>query len=301
MMKANTGALISPTQNVQPDDRVTQLMQEEREGDVEVEIAHGAAADQTHRIRIERQQRQREHDAEEARQHQDLDRVEAGDLDGIELLADLHGADLRGEGRPRSSGDDDGRHQAAELSQDSDAKQIDGEHLGAELAQLIGALVGDDDADEERQQPDDRQRVQSGLLHLMDQGGNAQPSGLHHGGDRFEHDDAEESDQLVALVQRATEAAAHALQVCRETVARRQLDRWRSAFGVDRVDQRAVFGTHVDRLHRDAAVLQDPLGAQQEPCADGVEPTRARHSRSRRGQPPRGPACATRDRGDGLR
>src|SRR5271166_68497 len=54
----------------------------------------------------------------------------------------------------------------------------------------------------------------------------------------------------------------------------RQLNRWRSAFSVDRVNQRAVFGAHVDRLHHEAAVLQYSLGAQQEPCADGVKPAK---------------------------
>ena len=94
----------------------------------------------------------------------------------------------------------------------ADAEQIDGEDLGAELAQLVGPLIGEDDADQERQQADDRQRVQAGLFHLMDQGRNAQPPGLQHGGDCLEHDEAEESDQLVALVQRMTEAAADAFQ-----------------------------------------------------------------------------------------
>ena len=41
---------------------------------------------------------------------------------------------------------------------------------------------------------------------------------------------------------------------------------------VDGVNQRAVFRAHVDRLHRQAAVLQHSLGAQQQPCTDGVEP-----------------------------
>src|SRR6516162_539766 len=57
-------------------------------------------------------------------------------------------------------------------------------------------------------------------------------------------------------------------------MTRRQLDRWRSALGVDRVNQRTVLGAHVDRTHHEAAVLQYSLGAQQEPSTDGIEPAK---------------------------
>ena len=78
--------------------------------------------------------------------------------------------------------------------------------------QLIGALIGEDNTNEERQQTNDRQRVQAGLFHLMEQGRDAQSPGLQHGGDGLEHDQAEEADELVALVQRMTQAAADAFQ-----------------------------------------------------------------------------------------
>ena len=39
------------------------------------------------------------------------------------------------------------------------ADQVDREDLGAELAQLHRALLGDDDADQEAHQPDDAERA----------------------------------------------------------------------------------------------------------------------------------------------
>ena len=49
-----------------------------------------------------------------------------------------------------------------ELAQHRQADQIGDEDVGAVLPQLVGALIGDHDAEQERQQPDDRQRVEAG-------------------------------------------------------------------------------------------------------------------------------------------
>ena len=61
----------------------------------------------------------------------------------------------------------------ADLAQDRDAEQVDREDLGAEAAQLIGALVGHDDADQEGDQADDRQGVEAGLLEVVGERGRA--------------------------------------------------------------------------------------------------------------------------------
>ena len=47
--------------------------------------------------------------------------------------------------------------------------QVDREDLGAELAQLHRALLGDDDADQEAHQPDDAERGDADQLELVDQ------------------------------------------------------------------------------------------------------------------------------------
>src|SRR5579863_1197116 len=69
------------------------------------------------------------------------------------------------------------------------------------------------------------------------------------------------------------EAAADAFETCSERMSQREFYRRRPAFIVDRVYQGTIFRSHVDRLHNDAAMLQDPLGAQQKPRADCIKRT----------------------------
>ena len=87
---------------------------------------------------------------------------------------DPHGADLGGEGRARAARHDDGGDQPADLAQHAHAQKIDGEDLGAEPLQLVGALIGQHDADQKGEQAHDRQGADAGLLHLMHHGGEAQ-------------------------------------------------------------------------------------------------------------------------------
>lgn len=72
-------------------------------------------------------------------------------------------------------------------------------------------------------------------------------------------------------MQGVPEAAAYALKLPRERMPPRQLYRRSTALVVDRVHQGAVLRAHVNRLHRTAAMLKDPLGAQQKPRADRVQ------------------------------
>ena len=51
------------------------------------------------------------------------------------------------------------------------AQKIDGEDFRAEPLQLIGALIGQHHADQERQQADNGQRIDAGFLDLMHEGG----------------------------------------------------------------------------------------------------------------------------------
>ena len=55
----------------------------------------------------------------------------------------------------------------ADLAQDTHAQKIDGEDLGPEALQLIGALIGQHHADQERQQAHGRQGIDAGLLDLV--------------------------------------------------------------------------------------------------------------------------------------
>src|SRR6478672_11865394 len=102
----------------------------------------------------------------------------------------------------------------------------------------------------------------------MDEGNQAEAPRLQYRRDCLEHNEAEEPGQLVTLVQCVPEAAAYALKLPRERMPPRQLHRRSTALVVDRVHQGAVLRAHVNRLHRTAAMLKDPLRAQQKPCAD---------------------------------
>ncbi len=59
------------------------------------------------------------------------------------------------------------------LAEHADTQKVDGEDLGAELPQLLDALIGEHHADQEAEQPDDGQGVDAGLLDLIDGGGDA--------------------------------------------------------------------------------------------------------------------------------
>src|SRR6201999_4592474 len=124
-----------------------QLAHEGGNGNVEIEIAHGGAADDAHDVGEEGEQRQCDHQPDDARQDQRVDGVEADGLHRVDLFIDAHGADLGGEGRAGASGDDDRGHQYTHLAQGEDAKAVDGEHLGAELPQLVDALIRDNHSD----------------------------------------------------------------------------------------------------------------------------------------------------------
>ena len=78
---------------------------------------------------------------------------------GVDLFVDFHGADLRRKGAARAPGDDDGGQQYGELAQHRYRDHIGDEDLGAELAQLDCALIGDHQANEKRDQRDNRDGV----------------------------------------------------------------------------------------------------------------------------------------------
>ncbi|MEJ0004989.1 MAG: hypothetical protein WDM77_00970 [Steroidobacteraceae bacterium] len=83
---------------------------------------------------------------------------------GINLFIQVHGADFRRVGAARPARHDDGRQQHAQFPQDPDRDQIDDEHLGAEAGELLRAHVRDDDADQEGDQRDDRNRGDAGFI-----------------------------------------------------------------------------------------------------------------------------------------
>ncbi len=79
-----------------------------------------------------------------------------------------------------------------ELAEHADADGLHGEGLGAELLELLDALVGDDDADQEAQHAHDHQRADPHLVHLAHHGVEAEALGLQAGLDEDHEDLAEE-------------------------------------------------------------------------------------------------------------
>ena len=130
---------------------------------------HDRPTQQPHHVGIEGEQRKHQNQGENSWHHQHLDRVEPDGHQGVDFLVDLHGADLGGEGGARATGDDNRGEQDRHLPEDRDADQIDGEDLGTELGQLIGALIGEHHAGQEGDQADDGERIEPGLLHVADQ------------------------------------------------------------------------------------------------------------------------------------
>ena len=190
----------------------------------------------------------------------------------IDLLVDLHRADLRGEGAARAAGDDDRGEQDADLAQDRDAEQVDGVDLGAEAAQLVGALVGHHDADQERDQADDRQRVDAGLLEVMGERGQPQPARLQRDPRQSEHRLAIERQQpqgLVAGHQRAAAEPRHDPQ--------QRIDPARppaaAGCGSRRISpsSAACCVAQAGELDLPAAAAEIALELMQQPGADGVE------------------------------
>ena len=163
-----------------------------------VEPDEQAAAEQRHQNRPEAEQRHHQDRRHHARQDQRLDRRDADRAHRVDLLGDLHRADLGGEGRAGAAGDHDRGHQHAELAHGDPADEVDGVDLGAELGELHRALLGDDDADQEAHQPDDPERAHADHVEALDDGVEAEALGLADDvgeADQRRTEEAEQADQ----------------------------------------------------------------------------------------------------------
>jgi len=82
--------------------------------------------------------------------------------------------------RTHSAGDDDCSQKHRELTQHADGDEVHHEDFGAEALQLLRAHVRDDDADEEPDQRDDRNRRDARVIHMAGDGDRPQPLRLEH-------------------------------------------------------------------------------------------------------------------------
>ena len=167
-----------PTRKCLTSTGLLQTVEELRKRHVHDQVGHEGAAENGDDIGKEGQQRQSDQQRHDPRQHQHLHRIEAERANGVYLFVDLHGADLRRERAAGAAGNDDGGDQHTHLAQHGDADEIDGQQLLAEFAELIVALVGDDNADEEQQQADDGHGVQTMLFDVADQRCEANSAGV---------------------------------------------------------------------------------------------------------------------------
>ena len=92
------------------------------------------------KLRIGSAQNQRD----DARQDQHFDRIEAHGRQRVDFLAHLHRAEFGGVGAARAAGDHDRDDQHADFAQHQNADHVDDIGIGAELAEMEEALLGDD-------------------------------------------------------------------------------------------------------------------------------------------------------------
>ncbi len=84
-----------------------------------------------------------------------MDGIERHGFERVDFFVHLHGADFGGERGTGTSDDDDGRHQRAEFARHRDGDGVRDHVHGAELAELVGALQGENCSDEKRNQGND--------------------------------------------------------------------------------------------------------------------------------------------------
>ena len=76
----------------------------------------------------------------------------------------------RGKGAPRAPGNNNGGQQHTKFAEHADGHRLHREGFGAELLELLDALVGDHHTDQEAEDADDRQRLDPHLEHLTNDG-----------------------------------------------------------------------------------------------------------------------------------
>src|ERR1700722_13818104 len=194
-------------------DGALQLAHEGRESNSEIEIGHHHATDETHHICVKGQQRQRDHEPEHARQHQIFGDVETDGLHRIGLLVHAHRSDRGGEGRSRTTSDNDRSDESAKLTQETDTEEIDGINLRAETLQLVRALIGKHDAEQKGEHADNGKCSDARLFDLLDESRKGQFAPRRENGfPGLYRNPSEKPHQIIRLVQHVHGAAADALE-----------------------------------------------------------------------------------------
>src|SRR5205823_4041114 len=183
-----------------------------------------------------------------------------------------HRADLRSKRRTRATSDDDGGDEPAEFAQEADAEEIDRVDLCIEAFQLVGALIGEHDPEQERQHPDDGQGSESGLLDLLHKG---RPRELVARRENrlpcLDRDAPQKSDEIIGLVQDMRGAAPDSREKIREGLAPRMIGSGRKRLALQTLIECAIDFRQKDSGDSDTVCLEQMTGAQDQPCASTVQ------------------------------
>src|SRR5450759_4085884 len=199
-------------------DRLDEAVEKLAEADAELRARHDHAAEYAEHVRKYGQQRQRDHQRDDLRQNQQIQRRDSDGAHGVDLLGHGHRADLRGVGGARAPGDDDGGDQRRELAQHRQTDEVGHENVGAVLPELVGALIGDNDPEQERQQPDDGQCVESGAAYVVQDGTPPESRRVRDASCKRGRTFADETEQRNGLFEGSFSAPAQAFKLRRAAV-----------------------------------------------------------------------------------
>ena len=113
-----------------------------------------------------RQQRQRDDAGDDARDHEEPERVDGGRFERVDLLGDLHGRDLGPDARADASGEQQAGRERAGLADERDAEAGRHEGFGPEPFERGTRVEREDEADGEPRRADERHRTPSELYEL---------------------------------------------------------------------------------------------------------------------------------------
>ena len=258
-------------------DRFLEPRQEDVGVDAAIEPAHQAAAIERRHRAEEGEDRHADDERDDARQHQHLDRIEAHGAQRVDLLAHLHGAKLGGIGAARAAGHHDGDDQHAELAQHQDADHVHHIDIGAEFAEMEDALLGDDAADQKRNEQDDRHRAPGDVVELMHQRGEAEAARVRQHAQQRDHQRAQHVDDRCKGVPDRNNVLSDRGERIGQALAADMRRRLFRLHAMQLVEQRAIVVLQPGNLGLATARGEGAHQPLQQPGAEGVEPLDSRH------------------------
>ena len=268
---AMNGALIMPTLKCVTEIASLQAGNEDLRVHAAIQPGDQPAAVQRGHGSEERQKRQSDDQGDDPRQQQDRHGIEPHGAQRVDLLAHLHGTELGGVGAARAAGHHDRNDQHADLAQHQDADHVDHVFVGAELAEVEEALLGDDAADQEGDEQDDRHRLPGDAVEVVHGGRDTKGPRPHQHRNESMRQGAQHVQEHDKVAAKIGDAAPNLLQGRREQVRIGRLG-WRFAIGGAHLcKQPVVAGRQVEDAQVRSARLPGAHEALQQPRAIGVE------------------------------